>query len=75
MFGQHSAESAICCLGVQYVCVDMGLSLVLAITQKKAYNIQNLVKVWNQEHLLVAQLSIINHIMSIKYFIISDTSG
>ena len=25
--------------------VDMGLSLVLAITQKKAYNIQNLVKV------------------------------
>jgi hypothetical protein len=25
--------------------VDVGLSLVLAITQKKAYNIQNLVKV------------------------------
>ena len=31
MFGQHSAEVAICCLGVQYACSQGGLLLVLAV--------------------------------------------
>ena len=29
MFGQHSAESAVCCLGVQYVCSRGGFSIGL----------------------------------------------
>ena len=31
MFGQHSAESAVCSLGVRYYAVEVGLSLDLVV--------------------------------------------